>query len=113
MVTNVDDVPTVLENRQQTGNHWVAFRVESPGRNHFAVGARVTVDAGGRRQIREIRSGGSYLSQNDLRAHFGLGSWTGPVDVEVRMPGGRRWQWHALASDRLQVLTLSDANRVP
>ena len=113
VVTNVDDVPTVLENRQSTGNHWVAFRVESPGKNHFAIGARVTVEAGGTRQIREIRSGGSYLSQSDLRASFGLASWTGPVNVEVRMPGGSRWRWRSLLSDRLHVLTLSEANRVP
>ncbi len=108
VITNVDDVPTVLENRQHTGNHWVAFRVQSPGKNRFAIGARVTVDAGGKRQVREIRSGGSYLSQNDFRAHFGLGSWSGPVDVEVRMPGGARWRWTALATDRLHELTLSD-----
>jgi enediyne biosynthesis protein E4 len=113
VVTNVDDVPTVLENRQQTGNHWVAFRVESPERNHFAIGARVTVEAGGKRQVREIRSGGSYLSQNDLRAHFGLGSSVDPVDVEVRMTGGRRWRWHALGADQLHVLALSDDHRAP
>ena len=113
VVSNVDDVPTVLENRQRTGNHWVAFRVASPGKNRFAIGARVTVEAGGRRQIREIRSGGSYLSQSDLRASFGLGSVAGPVNVEVRMPGGSRWRWRSLPSDRLHVLALSEANRVP
>ena len=113
VVSNVDDVPTVLENRQRTGNHWVAFRVESPGRNHFAIGSRVTLEAGGKRQIREIRSGGSYLSQSDLRAFFGLGSRADPVNVEVRMPGGSRWRWRSLPSDRLHVLTLSEANRVP
>src|SRR4029078_10110736 len=61
VVSNMDDVPTVLENRQRTGHHWAAFRVASPGPNRFAIGARVTVAAGGDRQVREIRSGGSYL----------------------------------------------------
>jgi enediyne biosynthesis protein E4 len=107
VVSNMDDVPTLLENRQQTGHHWVAFRVVSPGPNRFAIGARVTLDAGGRRQVREVRSGGSYLSQSDLRAHFGLGAHAGPVDVEVRMPGGDRWQWRALPGDRLHELVLS------
>jgi hypothetical protein len=88
----MDDVPTLLENRQRTGHHWVAFRLASPGPNRFAIGARVTLEAGGHRQVREVRSGGSYLSQSDLRAYFGLGSHEGPVDVEVRMPGGDRWQ---------------------
>ena len=112
VVTNMDDVPTVLENRQRTGHHWVAFRVRSPGRNQFAIGARVTIDAGGARQVREVRSGGSYVSQSDLRAFFGLGARTEPVDVEIRMPGGARWRWPALEVDRLHDLTLAEANRI-
>lgn len=112
VVSNMDDVPTLLENRQRTGNHWVAFRVVSPTGNRFAIGAKVTVDAGGSKQVREIRSGGSYLSQNDLRAYFGLGNQSGPVNVEVRMPGGSRWRWRDLPADRLHVLELSESARV-
>jgi hypothetical protein len=112
VVSNLDDVPTLLENRQQTRHHWVAFRLRRPGRNRFAIGARVTVQAAGRRQLREVRSGGGYLSQNDLAAHFGLGGYAGPVDVEVRMPGGARWRWPALPTDRSHVLTLDDAHLV-
>ena len=108
VVSNMDEAPTLLENRQRTGNHWVAVRVVSPTHNRFAIGAKVTVDAGGRRQVREIRSGGSYLSQSDLRAYFGLGSHTGTVNVEVRMPGGRRWTWQGLPADKLHVLELTD-----
>jgi enediyne biosynthesis protein E4 len=112
VVNNMDDAPTLLENRQRTGHHWVAFRVVSPGSNRFAIGAKVTIDAGGVKQVREIRSGGSYLSQSDLRAYFGLGNYTGPVSVEIRMPGGRRWQWRELPSDRLHVLELSESSQV-
>jgi hypothetical protein len=107
VVSNMDDAPTVLENRQHTGHHWVGFRVGSPTGNRFAIGAKVTIDAGGVKQMREIRSGGSYLSQNDLRTFFGLGDRAGAVDVEVRMPGGRRWRWQALPVDRLHVLELT------
>ena len=124
VVSNMDDAPTLLENRltpsqpsrqpdQQPGRHWVAFRVVSPAGNRFAIGAKLTIEAGGRTQIREIRSGGSYLSQSDLRAHAGLGAYAGPVAVEVRMPGGRRWRWTGLAADRLHVLELSDSAAVP
>jgi enediyne biosynthesis protein E4 len=113
VVSNMDDAPTLLENRQRTGHHWVAFRVASRGRNQFAIGAKVTVDAGNRKQLREIRSGGTYLSQSDLRAYFGLGHQAGPVSVEVRMPGGRVWQWRGLAVDRLHVLELSESASVP
>ena len=106
VVSNMDDVPTVLENRQQSGHHWVGFKVERPGPNRFCIGARVTVRADGRQQVREVRSGGSYLSQNDLRAHFGLGAYRGTVDVDVMMPGGRQWHWKALPIDRYTTLTL-------
>jgi hypothetical protein len=112
VVSNMDDEPTLLENRQGTGHRWVAFRVVSPGANRFAIGARVTVEAAGKTQLREVRSGGSYLSQGDLRASFGLGDHAGPVDVEVRMPGGRRWRWRGLAGGRLHVLELADAAAV-
>jgi hypothetical protein len=47
-------------------------------------------------------------AQSDLRAYFGLGDQTGPVSVEVRMPGGRRWHWRGLAADRLHVIDLSE-----
>jgi enediyne biosynthesis protein E4 len=112
VVSNMDDAPTLLENRQRTGHHWVAFRLRKPGRNRFCIGARVTLEAGGLRQVREVRSGGGYLSQNDLVAHFGLGSQSGPVDVEVRMPGGARWRWKGVAADRLNVLTLAEESRL-
>ena len=72
----------------------------------------MTVEAAGKKQFREVRSGGSYLSQGDLRALFGLGEHAGPVDVEVRMPGGARWRWRGLPSGRLHVLELTDAARV-
>ena len=113
VISNTDDVPTVLENRQATGRHWLAVSAASPDGNRFAIGARVTVSGGGGRQIREIRSGGSFLSNNDFRVYFGLGDHAGPVDVEIRMPGGRRWEWRQLTADRLHVLTLTGSAGVP
>ncbi len=112
VISNMDDEPTVLENRQRTGRHWVGVQVIGPAPNRFAIGAVVTIESGGRRQMREIRSGGTYLSQGDLRAYFGLGDSNAPVDVDVRMPGGARWRWTGLAADRLHVLELTRATRV-
>jgi enediyne biosynthesis protein E4 len=112
VISNTDDALTLLENRQATKHHWFAVRAVSSSGNRFAIGAKVTVNAGGRKQQREIRSGGSFLSQNDLRAYFGLGDYAGPVDVEIRLPGGRRWEWKELPSDRLHVLELSGAASV-
>ena len=113
VVNNMDDAPTLLENRQKTGHHWIGIQPVAPAGNRFAIGAKVTVSAGGRTQMREIRSGGSFLSQNDLRAFFGLGDSATPVDVEVRMPGGHRWSWKQLPVDRLHVLTLSSSGGSP
>ncbi|HTU99039.1 MAG TPA: FG-GAP-like repeat-containing protein, partial [Luteitalea sp.] len=112
VISNMDAAPTILENQQRTGHHWVAVQLTSPTGNRLAIGARVTVTAAGRRQVREVRSGGSFLSQHDLRTQFGLGTHAGPVDVEVRMPGGARWTWTGLAVDRLHALTLDDKMRV-
>jgi hypothetical protein len=88
----------------------VGVQVEKSGRNRFCIGARVTIDAGGTRQIREVRSGGRYLSQSDLRAYYGLGAYSHGVDVEVRMPGGRTWRWRGQPIDRLIKLTLDEAS---
>jgi hypothetical protein len=85
--------------------------VTAPEGNRFAIGARVTVRVAAglqpRDQVREIRSGGSFLSQSDLRVFFGLGGWREPVDVEVRMPGGRTWRWQGLAANTIHDLTLT------
>jgi hypothetical protein len=113
VVGNTDDAPTVLENRQATRRHWVGVSAVSATGNRFAIGAKVTITGGGRTQVREIRSGGSFLSQNDLRAYVGLGDYAGPVDVEIRLPGGRRWAWKQLPGDRLHTLTLSESASVP
>jgi hypothetical protein len=113
VVSNMDDTPTVLENRQRTGHHWVGVRVVARGSNRLAIGAKVTVTAAGRSQVREVRSGGSYLSQSDLRLYFGLGDHAGPVDVAVRMPGGRTWRRTGLSPDRLHALELDEASAPP
>jgi hypothetical protein len=108
VVSAMDEEPTLLENTQQSGHHWVGIEVRQKGPNPFAIGARVTVeDAGGRKQIREVRSGGGYLSQNDLRALFGLGDSKGSVTVEVRL-GVKRWRFSGVAADRYTTLALDD-----
>ena len=108
VVSAMDEEPTLLENTQQSGHHWVGVEVRQKGPNPFAIGARVTVeDAGGRKQIREVRSGGGYLSQSDLRALFGLGAGAGPVTVEVRL-GAKRWRFPGVAVDRHVILALDD-----
>lgn len=112
VVSNMDDVPTLLENRQVTGHHWVGIGLTSPSGNRFGIGAKVSVTTGRRTQVREIRSGGSYLSHNDLRALFGLKTDAGPVTVDVRLPGGQRWRWTNLPVDRHHTLALTPDTRL-
>jgi hypothetical protein len=71
--------------------------------NRSGIGARVYCTAGGRRQMDEVRSGGSYLSQGDLRVHFGLGN-AETADIEVRWPSGIVDRFHTKANAVVEVV---------
>jgi hypothetical protein len=99
LVVNLDDRPTLLRN-DTAGGRWITVRLEGTQSNRDAIGARVTLEAAGSRQIAEVRSGGSYLSQNDVRVHFGLGN-TQLVDrLTIRWPNGRTETAAGLMSNR-------------
>ncbi|HVZ19642.1 MAG TPA: CRTAC1 family protein [Vicinamibacterales bacterium] len=102
VVSNINDRPTLLHN-ESTGGHWATFRLVGSKSNRDAIGARVVVTAGGRRQLVEVRSGGSYASQNDLRAHVGLGAADRMERVEIRWPSGAVETASGLAADRFYV----------
>jgi hypothetical protein len=68
-------------------------------------------DATGRKQVREVRSGGGYLSQGDLRCLFGLGRVAGPVTVDVRLVG-KRWRFPGVPVDGHTTLVLDDEHLV-
>jgi hypothetical protein len=88
-VLNVGEPPSLLLNRNDDGNHRVLFKLVGMKSNKAAIGARVTVKAGGFTQIDEVRGGASYLSQNDLRLHFGLGASEKISEVDIRWPNGQ------------------------
>ena len=69
------------------------------------MGARIRLTTGGTTQVREIAGGGSYLSQSDLRAHFGLGSHTRVASVEITWPSGRTQMLHDVEADSFVVVT--------
>ena len=87
-----------------TGNHFINFKLVGTKSNRDAMGARVKLRAGDLSQIREIAGGGSYLSQSDLRAHFGLGQHTRADSVEVSWPSGLRQVFHDVEADRFYVI---------
>jgi hypothetical protein len=103
LVVNLDDRPTLLRNDTVSGNHWITIGLVGTKSNRAAIGARVRVTAGGRTQIAEVRSGGSYLSQNDRRAHFGLGAAERVDQVEIRWPNGLVEVAKDLSADRFYV----------
>jgi enediyne biosynthesis protein E4 len=81
--------PSLLLNRCQNGNHRVLFKLLGTKSNRLAIGARVTVRTGSLSQFSEVKGGSSYLSQNDLRQHFGLGLSDKMDEVTVRWPNGQ------------------------
>ncbi len=88
VVLNVGEPPSLLLNRTDSPNHRVLFKLVGTKSNKAAIGARVTVKARALVQFDEVRGGGSYISQNDLRLHFGLGATDKMNEVDVRWPNG-------------------------
>ena len=88
LINNVYDRPSLLVNSAHYDNHWVAFHTIGTRSNRDGIGAKITVKVGSRTLVDEVRSGSSYVSQNDLRVHFGLGSAKKIDYVQVRWPSG-------------------------
>ena len=88
VVGDLDRAPSILKNSGGDGNHWITLELAAVKGNPLAIGARVKINAGGITQTEEIRSGGSYLSQNDLRVHFGLGKAVKADSIEIRWNSG-------------------------
>ncbi|HEX2162325.1 MAG TPA: CRTAC1 family protein [Thermoanaerobaculia bacterium] len=86
--TNADQ-PSLLYRNVSTGTgHWVALELVGTRSNREAIGARVTLTAGGVRQVQEVDGGNGYASQSSLRLHFGLGAAVRVERIEVRWPSG-------------------------
>ena len=104
VVLNVGEPPSLLMNMNRSENHRVLFRLVGTKSNRAAIGARVTVHAGGMTQFDEVRGGASYLSQNDLRLHFGLGNAARMEVVEVRWPNGSVEKFKDVAADKIYTI---------
>ncbi len=112
VVENIEGSPMILRVEGGPKNHWIEFELAGASRNRLALNARVRVTAGSLVETDEVRSGGSYLSQSDLRLHFGLGGHTKADKVEVLWPDGRRDDLGGLAADRVYCV-LEGAGVVP
>jgi len=104
VVENLVGKPMILRPEGGPQNHWISFQLEGVKSNRLALNARVQAIAGGIAQLGEVFSGGSYLSQNDLRLHFGLGDQQQVEKVKILWPSGKVETLTDLAADRFYLV---------
>jgi hypothetical protein len=106
VINVMDGHPVLLRNVNADKNHWLELNlVGGPKSPSDAVGARVFLTANGMKQREDVISGGSYLSTNDLRPHFGLGQATSVEALEVQWPSGKVEKFTVPGVDRIVTLT--------
>jgi enediyne biosynthesis protein E4 len=117
VINVMDGHPVLLRNVSPDKNHWLELRLltgrAAPNQKtlYDAIGATVYVTANGMKQRGDVISGGSYLSSNDLRPHFGLGQATTVDAVEVHWPGGKVEKFTVPGVDRIMTLTEGTGSR--
>ena len=104
VVENLVGEPMILRPEGGPPNHWISFQLERAKGNRLALNARVRATAGDLVQMGEVVSGGSYLSQHDLRIHFGLGGHSTLDRAEVLWPDGKKELLTKLAANRFYVV---------
>lgn len=100
VVGDLDGPPSILRNDGSDGNHWITLELAATKGSPLAIGTRVKLTTGNIVQTEEIRSSGSYLSQNDLRIHFGLGKATKADLIEIRWPSGKTETLKGVPADK-------------
>ena len=103
LVGNNGDAPLLLHNSGSGKNHFVILKLVGTRSNRDALGSRVELRAGDVAQIREIAGGGSYLSQSDLRAHFGLGERSRADEITIRWPSGLKQTFRDVEADHFYI----------
>jgi hypothetical protein len=99
VLSHLNEPVVLLQGTLDDGHHWLGIElVGKPYRD--AVGAKLTLEVGGQKLVRAVKGGGSYLSANDRRIVFGLGTQKQPGRLTVRWPSGKEQTWEGLACDR-------------
>lgn len=104
LVSNIDDRPQLLENVGGNRLHWIELKLIGAKSNRDAIGAQVKVESGGLVQYDHVRAGGSFLSSNDPRLHFGLGERASVDRLEIRWPSGKVERFSAVSANRIVVI---------
>ena len=100
VIENLEGQPMILRPEGLPKNHWISLELEGTRSNRLALNAQVRVIAGPLTQTDEVRSGGSYMSQSDLRLHFGLGNHVRADRIEIVWPSGAKDTLTNLAADQ-------------
>jgi enediyne biosynthesis protein E4 len=106
LINNCNQTADLLLNENRTGNHWLVVRLVGTKSNRDGIGTRLKLVVSGLTQVREIKAGSSYQSQNDIRAHFGLGKTANIGQLELRWPSGTLQVLRDLQAD--QILTIRE-----
>lgn len=104
VVSNMSAHPSLLVNDVHYSNHWIAFKTLGTRSNRDGIGAKLTLKVGKRMLVDEVRSGSSYISNSDMRVHFGLGALTRIDSLQVRWPSGLVEQFENLKVDSIQTV---------
>ena len=104
VVNNIHDTPDLFTLDSPADAHWLILKLVGTRSNRSAIGARVRLVTAAGRQVQEVRGGGSYYSQNDLRVHFGRGESTRIERLEIRWPNGLEEVWMDVGIDRIVTL---------
>src|SRR5439155_23770793 len=112
LVTTIAGPARLYRNVAPKRGHWLLIRALDPALHRDAYGAEITVRAGGRRWVRGINPGYSYLSSNDPRAHFGLGPSPRVDQIEVLWPDGSQEAFPGGATDRILVVRKGEGTPV-
>src|ERR1700722_8540058 len=104
VVSNMNAPASLLENQVRTPNHWIALRTVGTKSNRDGIGARITVKVGSRMLVNEVRSGSSYISNSDMRVHFGLGTAAKVDWIEIRWPSGLIERFADLGVDAIHTV---------
>jgi hypothetical protein len=111
VINNMNAAPSLLVNQIKNANHWIAIRTVGTKSNRDGIGARIRVKTPARVLVDEVRSGSSYMSNSDMRVHFGLGKIDKIEWVEVRWPSGMIERFSSVPVD--QIHTLKEGSGAP
>jgi hypothetical protein len=103
VIANRNALPNLLVDQKKQLNHWIAVKAVGTRSNRSGIGARIRVKTPLRQQTGEVQSGSSYISNNDMRVHFGLGAESAIQFIEVRWPSGLVERFGKVAVDRVTV----------